>query len=103
MRAAAAEALRSLAWDQASKNRVHLHPQGSNNGQSQEVSALTPSSDTYFPMAGKWFQPFPDQADGGILELHSNASEPWLDVKIAPGQPQHCPRRASRSKARQET
>ena len=33
-------------------------------------------------MAGKWFQPFPGQADRGVLELHSKASEPWLDVKI---------------------
>lgn len=34
-------------------------------------------------MAGKWLQPFPNLADRGVLELHSTASEPWLDVKIA--------------------
>ena len=33
-------------------------------------------------MAGKWLQPFPNLADRGVLELHSTASEPWLDVKI---------------------
>ena len=33
-------------------------------------------------MAGKWLQPFPGQADGGVLELHSTAAEPWLDVEI---------------------
>ena len=33
-------------------------------------------------MAGKWLQPFPRQADGGVLELHSTAEEPWLDVEI---------------------
>ena len=34
-------------------------------------------------MAGKWLQPFPSEADQGVLELHSTASEPWLDVEIA--------------------
>ena len=34
-------------------------------------------------MTGKWFQPFPGHADQGVLELHSKASEPWLDLKIA--------------------
>ena len=33
-------------------------------------------------MAGKWLQPFPGQVNRGVLELHSTASEPWLDVKI---------------------
>ncbi|MCB4406928.1 glycosyl transferase family 90 [Synechococcus sp. MU1642] len=34
-------------------------------------------------MAGKWLHPFPSQVDTGGLELHSTASEPWLDVQIA--------------------
>ena len=33
-------------------------------------------------MAGKWLQPFPSEAGQGVLELHSTASKPWLDVEI---------------------
>ena len=33
-------------------------------------------------MAGKWLQPFPGQSASGVLELHSTASEPLLDVEI---------------------
>ena len=33
-------------------------------------------------MSGKWLQPFPSPVNRGVLELHSTASEPWLDVKI---------------------
>ena len=36
-------------------------------------------------MTGKWLQPFPSQGDRGVLELHSTASEPWLDVEIVNG------------------